>query len=170
MEAGPVISLARLMELPWERLPSRAFEVNECIVRTSWSVHVDRWLDAHAARHAHITGCSPDALYTTQSDSSELILRCKMEHEFDMWTHNGSRTLTNTRSKRDYIFRDYLSSMANCQLRKTLSRFRCGSHWLKCVMRFMSSNSDEQSCPACLEGRVCGEHETEHHLIINCDA
>ena len=34
----------------------------------------------------------------------------------------------------------------------------------------MSSNPNEQSCPACLEGRVGGEHETEHHFIFNCDA
>ena len=81
-----------------------------------------------------------------------------MEHEFDMWTHSGSRTLTYTRSKRDYVFEDHLSSMANCQLRKTLSRFRCGSHWLKCVTQFMSPNPNEQSCPACLEGRVCDDH------------
>ena len=37
-------------------------------------------------------------------------------------------------------------------------------------MRFMSSNPDEQSCPPCLEGRVCGEHETEHHFILDCYA
>ena len=53
---------SRLMELPRELLLSRAFKVNECTMRTSWSAHVDRWLDARAARHAHIIGCSPDAL------------------------------------------------------------------------------------------------------------
>ena len=49
-----------------------------------------QWLNAYEVRHAHITTCSPDALYvyTTQVDSSMLILRCKLEHEFefDMWT------------------------------------------------------------------------------------
>ena len=34
----------------------------------------------------------------------------------------------------------------------------------------MSSNPNEQSCPACLEGRVGSEHETEHQLIFNCCA
>ena len=52
--------------------------------------------------------------------------------------------------------------MANCQLRKTLSRFGCGSHWLKCVAQFMSSNPDKQSCPASLEGRVC-----MHTYVVN---
>ena len=91
-----------------------------------------------------------------------------MEHEVDMRTQRGSRTLTYTCSKRDYIVEDYLSSMANCQLRKTLSSFRCGSHWLRCATRFMSSNTNEHSCPACLEGRVGSEHETEHHFIFKC--
>ena len=31
----------------------------------------------------------------------------------------------------------------------------------------MSPNIHEQFCPACLEGRVCGEHETEHHAIFD---
>ena len=34
----------------------------------------------------------------------------------------------------------------------------------------MSPNTDEQFCPACLEGRVCGEHEKEHHAIFECEA
>ena len=73
---------SRLMELPRERLLSRGFEVDECDVQNSWSAHVVRWLDARAARHAHITGCSPDALYTTQvsqkgQNPSEFILRYK---------------------------------------------------------------------------------------------
>ena len=34
----------------------------------------------------------------------------------------------------------------------------------------MSSDRNEQSCLACLEGRVGGEHETEHHFIFDCDA
>ena len=53
-----------------------------------------------------------------------------------------------------------------------LSRFRCGRHWLRCAMLFRSSNPNEQSCPAaaCLEGRVCGKHETEDRFIFNCDA
>ena len=34
----------------------------------------------------------------------------------------------------------------------------------------MSTDMNEQSCPACLEGRVGVEHETEHHLIFDCDA
>ena len=108
------------MELPRERLLSRAVEVNECIAQKDWSAHVNRWLDARAAHHAHITGhrYSPDVLYTTQVDSSELILRHKMEYEVDMRTHSGSRTLTYTRFKREYILEDYPSSMANCQLRK----------------------------------------------------
>ena len=87
-----------------------------------------------------------------------------------MWSHSGSRTQTYTLSKRDYIFEEYLSSMADYQLRKTLSRFRCGSHWLRCATRFLSPDPTEMSCPACLEGRVCGVQETEHHFIFDCDA
>ena len=115
---------------------------------------------------AWITGSIPDAVYNSQIDSSELILRYKLELEIDMRKHNGSKTATYTSFKHNYTFEDYLSGMANCQLRKTLSKFRCGSHWLRCATRFMSPNTDEQFCPACLEGRVCGEHETEHHAIF----
>ena len=161
---------SRLMDLPRERLLSRAFEVNEWIIQKSWSSHVDRWLDARAARHAQITGHSPDKLYSTQVDAAKLTLRYKVEHQFDMKTHTGTKTATYMRFKRDDYFEDYLSSMANSQLRKSLSRFRCGSHWLRCCTRFMSSDKNEQSCPACLEGRVGGEHETEHHFIFDCDA
>ena len=90
-------------------------------------------------------------------------------------SHSGSTHLEYcvtiyTSFKHKHTFEDYLSGMANCQLRKTLSRFGCGSHWLRCATRFMSQNPDEQFCPACLEGRVCGEHETEHHAIFVCDA
>ena len=158
------------MDLPQERLLSRAFEINEYITHKSWSAHVDQWLNARAASHARITGSIPDAVYTSQIDSSELILRYKSELEIDMRKHNGSKTATYTSFKHNYTFEDYLSGMANCQLRKTLSKFRCGSHWLRCATRFMSPNTDEQFCPACLEGRVCGEHETEHHAIFECDA
>ena len=161
---------SRLMDLPQERLLSRAFEINEYITHKSWSAHVDQWLNARAASHARITGSIPDAVYTSQIDSSELILRYKLELEIDMRTHSGSKTATYTSFKHDYTCGDYLSGMANCQLRKTLSKFRCGSHWLRCATRFMSPNTDEQFCPACLEGRVCGEHETEHHAIFECDA
>ena len=41
-----------------------------------------------------------------------------MEYEVDMRIHSGSRTLTYTRFKRDYILEGCLSSMAKCQLRK----------------------------------------------------
>ena len=118
-------------------LLTRAYEAsylgNECIAQNSWSAlrrTVDCWLNARASRHAHImiTGCSPDrdALYTTQFDSFGLILRYQMEHEIDMRTHNGSKTLTYMRFKRDYIFEDCLSSMACCQLRKHETKH----HWL----------------------------------------
>ena len=30
----------------------------------------------------------------------------------------------------------------------------------------MSSNPNEQSCPACLKGRVGGGHETEHQFTL----
>ena len=76
------------MELPRERLLSPAFEVNECIAQDSWSAHVDRWLDVCAAHHAYITNCSPGALYTTQVDCYESILRCKMEHEVYINKHS----------------------------------------------------------------------------------
>ena len=88
---------SRLMDLPRERLLSRAFEVNEWITQNSWSAHVARWLDARAVRHAHITGHSPDALYITHVDAAELTLRCKVEHEIDMKTHKGTKTTTYTR-------------------------------------------------------------------------
>ena len=125
---------SRLMELPQEKLPSRAFEVNIIIVLTIWSAHGDRWLNAHAAHHVLITGSSPDARnYTTNIDSSELILTCKMDRECDVWTYKGARTLTYMRYKSDTImirqhddniFEDYLSS---CHMRKILSRFAFGS-------------------------------------------
>ena len=158
------------MDMPRERLLSRAFEVNEYITRNSWSTHVDHWLDARAASHARITGCMPDAAYTSQVDSSELILRCKTEHEIGMRAHNGSKIITYTHLKIGYNFEDYLSSMTNCQLRKIFSRFRCGSHWLRCATRFATSTPEEQFCPACLEGRLDGEHETEQHAVFECDA
>ena len=161
---------SRLMDMPRERLLSRTFEVNKYITRNSWSTHVDHWLDAHAASHARFTGCMPDAAYTNQVDSSELILRCKTEHEIGMRAHNGSKIITYTHLKIGYNFEDYLSSMTNCQLRKTLSRFRCGSHWLRCATRFTTSTPEEQFCPACLEGRLDGEHETEQHAVFEFDA
>ena len=34
----------------------------------------------------------------------------------------------------------------------------------------MFSDKNEQSCPACLKGRVGAEHETKHHFIFDCDA
>ena len=37
------------------------------------------------------------------------------------------------------------------QLRKTLSRFICGSHWLKCTSCFSASDMEDQSCPTCLD-------------------
>ena len=161
---------SRLMDMPRERLLSRAFEINEYITRNSWSTHVDHWLDARAASHARIAGCVPDAAYSNQADPSQLILRCKTEHEIGMRAHQGSKTMTYTRFKSGYNFEDYLSSMTSFQLRKTLSRFRCGSHWLRCATRFTTSTPEEQFCPACLEGRLDGEHETEHHAVFTCDA
>ena len=80
------------------------------------------------------------------------------------------KMLTYTRLKRSYNFGEYLSNMKNCQLRKTVSRSRCGSHWLQCATRFFTPNLNEQSCPACLDGRVGGEHETKHHAMFSCDA
>ena len=66
------------MELPQERLLSRAFEVNIIIVLTIWLARGDRWLNAHAAHHVLITGSSPDARsYTTNIDSSELSLHAR---------------------------------------------------------------------------------------------
>ena len=94
------------MDLPRERLLSRAFEISEYITHNSWSAHVDHWLDARAASHARITGCAPDMLYTAQVDSSELIFECKLEHEIDMRMHSGSKTLTYTRLKRNYSFEE----------------------------------------------------------------
>ena len=99
-----------------------------------------------------------------------MTLRYEIEHQVDVKTQKRTKTSTYMRFKRDHNFEDYLSSMANCQLRRTLSRFRCGSHWLRCSTRFISSDMTEQSCPACIEGRVGGEHEPEHHFIFNCDA
>ena len=60
--------------------------------------------------------------------------------------------------------------MTNCQLRKTLSRFRCGSHWLTFATKFTTSTPEEYSCPACLEGKLDGEHKTEHHAVFKHDA
>ena len=87
-----------------------------------------------------------------------------------MRNYGGSRTATYTSFKGDHIFESYLSDMANSQLRKTLSRFRCGSHWLRCATRFMTQNHSEQSCPVSLKGRICGKPETEHHAVFQCDA
>ena len=69
------------MDIPQERFLSRASEISEDITHKSWSAHVDQWLDARAASHARITNTIPDALYSGQMDSSELILRYKLELE-----------------------------------------------------------------------------------------
>ena len=69
--------------------------------------------------------------------------------------------------KLDYFCDGYLSSMTNCQLRRTLSRCRCLSQWLDCARHFMSSHLDIQGGTAhLLEGRAGGEHKREHHINL----
>ena len=126
------------------------------------------WMHAQHAMHTSPAMARTHCLNTC--GCSEITSRYKVEHQVDMKTHTGTKTSTFMRFRRDDNFEEYLSSMANSQLRKSLSRFRCGSHWLRCCTRFMSSDKNEQSCPACLEGRVGVEHEVEHHFIFDCDA
>ena len=94
-----------------------------------------------AASHSRIIGSIPSSLYTSQLDSSDLILRYIWEFEIDTRKHNKSKTAIHKSFKPKHIFGDYLSGMANRQLPKTVSRFICGSHWLRCAT---------QSCPKIL--------------------
>jgi len=58
---------------------------------------------------------------------------------------------------------------------RLITPFRCGSHWLKlyieCTTRFSATDMADQSCPACLDGRVLGGlrlAETAHHYVTEC--
>ena len=78
------------------------------------------WLDECGVQHAKITGSSShDALYSSQMNLLELMLRRKAEYEIQFSNHTGSATHRYASSKGDSIFEDYSSSTANYQLRKS---------------------------------------------------
>ena len=74
-------------------------------------------------------------------DGFQLMLRCKAEFKMNPRQHTETQTEAYSSSKGDCISEEHLGDMTNIQLRKTLCRFRCGSHWLKCTTIFTASDT-----------------------------
>ena len=90
-------------------------------------------------------------------------------YEMDFRSHEDCKACTYALIKADYQFAEHPSDTNNFQLRNTLSRSRCGSHWLSCATRFTHLNQlqHDPRCPACIYkfAECRDQEETEHNFI-----